>query len=409
MSEEEKTSTPSKPSVAPNSPRAESPTTARPLDFDDEPQDTGATATNTAANPQTATETPPAAPPKPPRPLSPREQSENTLKEAFPSVDASVIKAILTASNWNVERAFNALLGMTDPTAQEDMVPPPKPPRPSQQPTSTTQRQLESDEMYARQLAEHYNSGQRRAPAPGWENDPRYRRPRGSEDSEEREYNFFEDDLPVIRENLRKGFLETQTKVNSWMTNLKKRIDGEEVEEEPQSSQQYEQQHSSYGRPRRSSEMGRRSGDRERYDADPQVLGDDFSALELRDSEAPPPRPPRPNIKTGSSPSPDRRKVSFQEGPPTEIDNLYDASASTKRPPSTGGKPSKWQPLANVEPSPVAENDPFSLGDSDDEKEKESKSKEQTTTGEHEQIKTATEEAMSGEMGSKDDKEDASK
>ena len=104
-------STPSKPSVAPNSPRAESPTTARPLDFDDEPQDTGATATNTAANPQTATETPPAAPPKPPRPLSPREQSENTLKEAFPSVDASVIKAILTASNWNVERAFNALLG----------------------------------------------------------------------------------------------------------------------------------------------------------------------------------------------------------------------------------------------------------------------------------------------------------
>ena len=195
---------------------------------------------------------------------------------------------------------------MTDPTAQEDMVPPPKPPRPSQQPTSTTQRQLESDEMYARQLAEHYNAGQRRAPAPGWENDPRYRRPRGSEDSEEREYNFFEgrflkviillfalsawadlssDDLPVIRENLRKGFLETQTKVNSWMTNLKKRIDGEEVEEEPQSSQQYEQQHSSYGRPRRSGEMGRRSGDRERYDADPQVLGDDFSALELRDSE----------------------------------------------------------------------------------------------------------------------------
>lgn len=40
-----------------------------------------------------------------------------------------------------------------------------------------------------------------------------------------------------------------------------------------------------YGRPRRSGDMGRRSGDRERYDADPQVLGDDFSALELRDGE----------------------------------------------------------------------------------------------------------------------------
>ncbi|CAI7587461.1 unnamed protein product [Penicillium pancosmium] len=305
---------------------------------------------------------------------------------------------------------------MTDPTAQEDMVPPPKPPRPSQQPTSTTQRQMESDEMYARQLAEHYNAGQgqRRAPAPGWENDPRYRQPRGSEDSDDKEYSFFDDDLPVIRENLRKGFLETQTKVNSWVTNLKKRIDGEDLDEEqPQSSQEYEQQHSSYGRPRRSGDMSRRSGDRERYDADPQVLGDDFSALELRDSEAPPPRPPRPNIKTGSSPSPDRRKVSFQDGPPTEIDNLYDASSTSKRPISTGGKPSKWQPLANVEPSPVAENDPFSLGDSDDEKEKEkdAKSKEQPAAGESEQIKKATEEAMSGEMGSKDDKktEDSSK
>jgi hypothetical protein len=109
-------STPSKPSaVAPNSPRAESPTTARPLDFDDEPQDqnaqSGAAATAQQSAQQTATETPPAAPPKPPRPLGPREQSENTLKEAFPSVEPGVIKAILIASNWNVERAFNALLG----------------------------------------------------------------------------------------------------------------------------------------------------------------------------------------------------------------------------------------------------------------------------------------------------------
>lgn len=105
-------STPSKPAAATaNSPRAESPTTARPLDFDDEPQDSNAASGNTAPAQQTATETPPAAPPKPPRPMSPREQSENTLKEAFPSIDATVVKAVLNASNWNVERAFNALLG----------------------------------------------------------------------------------------------------------------------------------------------------------------------------------------------------------------------------------------------------------------------------------------------------------
>lgn len=105
-------STPTKPSAATSSsPRAESPTTARPLDFDDEPQDPNAASGTSAPAQQTDTETPPAAPPKPPRPLSPREQSENTLKEAFPSIDATVVKAVLNASNWNVERAFNALLG----------------------------------------------------------------------------------------------------------------------------------------------------------------------------------------------------------------------------------------------------------------------------------------------------------
>lgn len=49
-------------------------------------------------------------------------------------------------------------------------------------------------------------------------------------------------------------------------------------------------------------------------------------------------------------------------------------SASPKLPPKDGtapagvAKPSKWQPLTSVEPSPIAENDPFSLGDSEDEK-----------------------------------------
>lgn len=59
-------------------------------------------------NPTTEDEAPP---PKPPRPLSPRQQAENTLKEAFPSIDAAVVKAVLTASGGRVEPAFNALLG----------------------------------------------------------------------------------------------------------------------------------------------------------------------------------------------------------------------------------------------------------------------------------------------------------
>lgn len=92
----------------PNSPRAESPTTARPMDFDDEPQESGIITSSPAAPQPAVTE---AAPPKPPRPLNPKEQSENTLKEAFPTIEPGVVKAVLTASNWNVERAFNALLG----------------------------------------------------------------------------------------------------------------------------------------------------------------------------------------------------------------------------------------------------------------------------------------------------------
>ncbi|KAL3480119.1 hypothetical protein BJX99DRAFT_244545 [Aspergillus californicus] len=386
MSEADKTT--SKPPAGPLSPRPESPTTARPMDFDDEFQETGVTSAPSGPAQQTTAE---AAPQKPPRPLTPQQQAENTLKEAFPSIEASVIKAVLTASAFDVERAFHALL---DPSAQDEYAPP-KPPRPT-----AAQRQLEADELYARQLAEHYN---RRAQPPREGQEAYNRQRRGSAQSDEKEYNFFDDDLPVIRENIRKGFLDTQTKVSSWVQNLKKRIDGEEEEEEDtHATRSYGEE--SYGRPRRSGDLGRRSGDRERYDADPQVLSDDFSALEMRDSEAPPQRPPRPLANSGlyktSSPSPDRRKVSFQEGPPIEINNLYDASEPPRRPSPAGGKQSKWQPLSTVEPSPIGENDPFSLGDSDDEKD--NKAKEQTTIEESDRTKKATVETVPEEIGSKD-------
>ena len=48
---------------------------------------------------------------------------------------------------------------MSDPDAQQDPVPPPQPPRPAQQFRGPGgQSQLEADEQYARQLAEHYNN-----------------------------------------------------------------------------------------------------------------------------------------------------------------------------------------------------------------------------------------------------------
>lgn len=74
---------------------------------------------------------------------------------------------------------------MTDPSAAEQDAPPPKPPRPT-----AAQRQLEADEMYARQLAEHYNRPTRQ---PRWDNEyPQQRPRRGSDGSEEKEYSFFD-------------------------------------------------------------------------------------------------------------------------------------------------------------------------------------------------------------------------
>lgn len=114
---------------------------------------------------------------------------------------------------------------------------------------------------------------------------------------------------------------------------------------------------------------------------------------------APPPRPPRPlaNVKPANvSHSQERRKVSFQDGPPEEIDNLYDASRPAKSTPSAGGggKASKWQPLSTTDHSSVGENDPFSLGDSEDERDNNSKPKD------GDQLKVLTAEAMESDIGS---------
>jgi hypothetical protein len=62
-----------------------------------------------------ATEIPP---PKPPRPMSPQQQAENTLIEAFPGIDSKVVKAVLVASGGKVEPAFNALLSTLKPQRQ---------------------------------------------------------------------------------------------------------------------------------------------------------------------------------------------------------------------------------------------------------------------------------------------------
>src|SRR4051812_2950557 len=66
------------------------------------------------------------------------------------------------------------------------------------------------------------------------------------------------------------------------------------------------------------------------------------------------------------------------------------------------GKQSKWQPLSTVDPSPIGEgeNDPFSLGDSEDEKEtKDRVGGKEVNLDDAERLKKAAAEAMADNIG----------
>ncbi|KAI2631696.1 hypothetical protein GGS21DRAFT_157171 [Xylaria nigripes] len=366
---------------------------------------------NSATTPPTYTamSTEDVPPAQPPRPLTTQQKNQQILKEAFPSIDISVIKAVLTASGGQIDPAFNALLGMSDPDAIQndppvDPTPPPKPPRPT---NPTTLSQMEADELYARQLAEHYDNvgayearTMNRSPGGQIRRQGTGLRPNEAYD---REHSFVDDELPVITENIRKGFIETQTKVNSWFTNLKKKIDGEYDSDEDETQPSKHRHHGAFGR--RSGESSRQSADYHRYDADPQVLSDDFTRMRLN----PDGRPVQPQqfsntslhkpSASSTSNKPEGRKVAFRDT--VEDISLYEASPrfppkdSAAGPPS--GKQSKWQPLSAVEPHPIAENDPFSLGDSEDEKDVKSGNKE-IKVEDSERLKQATADAIADSL-----------
>ncbi|KAI5928302.1 hypothetical protein F4810DRAFT_188257 [Camillea tinctor] len=412
------------------------------MDDDDVPEsgvagDDGAHGAHSAlastAPPKSTTGTEENPPAKPPRPLTEQQKNELILKEAFPTIELPVIKAVLAASGGRIDPAFNALLGMSDPDAvqnepaHEEPAPPPQPPRPAGPQTPMTQ--VEADELYARQLAEHYNNvgayeARTTNPGQGGPGGPYRRQATGLKPNEmyDNDHSFIDDELPIIKENLRKGFMETQTKVNTWFTNLKKKIDGEYNEDEDE-TQPSKHQHHHLGR--RPGEASRRSADYHRYDADPQVLSDDFAGMRLQPDgsmfghsaknyghninptigPAPVRQTSNPNLyrppPISTSPKPEGRKVAFKEG--VEDIDAYDASPklppknSSSTPPP--GKQSKWQPLSTVEPSPIAENDPFSLGDSEDEKDTKEKADHKDIKAEDsERLKQATADAMADSL-----------
>lgn len=76
---------------------------------------------------------------------------------------------------------------MSDPNFKSEEAPPPQPPRP--QPRS----QLEQDEMYARQLAEHFESqGGQQGQGGYGSRQPRPYARSNNQNKDEREYSFFD-------------------------------------------------------------------------------------------------------------------------------------------------------------------------------------------------------------------------
>ncbi|KAK9447225.1 uncharacterized protein V1518DRAFT_421680 [Limtongia smithiae] len=348
------------------------------------------------------------APHLPPRTLSPFEQAEQTLREAFPNIDAAVVKAVLIASGAKLDPAFNALLSMSDPTAAAPELPArPATAATTKQPSigeaeERRQQQLLDDEAYARRLAAEINEvpgTRRRATAqqhrrPGVR--PKQRPPRSNVDDgsnyyDEDEYDddstdwsFFDDDLPIIKENLTRGFHETRARVNEWVANFKKKIDGEDEDEDyitgnsRTTASALPRRGGAPALPRRpnTSSADIHIGRQQSYDNDPTELDGNFAHLNLVDnSTVPPPMPSRPLANTDlytlrkSRPSALRASAIINDD-----DDLYApstispvrATASPNRATTTSPRAAgKWEPLTTVEPTPE-DKDPFFIGDSDD-------------------------------------------
>lgn len=320
---------------------------------------------------------------------------------------------------------------MSDPSFQDNSTRSPARP-------TVNQQQLHADELYARQLAEHYSASDQNRGVSGIRGEaqpyPSLRtqhnnlsaRPGQQPSNDDRDYSFFDDELPVIQQNLKQGFLQTQTRVNKWISDFRKRIDGDEPVDASSSDPLYADQarpsqpaRHNFGASQASQLRGiqrlsqqqqgnaaagamsagastRRNRSADRYDADPKELGDNLDELYLDDDagvsaeSTPPPKPPRPHTNPDLFRSSTTGVHAPQSGPVDEVDAMVRTPADRRKSGSllgtaaaaaaaspvagSGGKSKKWQPLTSVAPAPRAnegddedEADPFSLGDDDDE------------------------------------------
>jgi len=166
--------------------------------------------------------------------------------------------------------------------------------------------------------------------------------------------NVGSDDLPIIKDNIKKGW-------SAFLGKVKSKLDGEPEQPPPQ--------------PPRPGEHGYHQ-QRSRYDADPRVLGDDFSHLSVQDQSAANAarqshRPlANPNLfKSARFSNSDTNSIPPAMPPRPEKQGTPTPAVPPQSQTQTAGGPlpsKKWEPLR-----PAEDRDPFAVGDSDDEEGKE--------------------------------------
>lgn len=187
---------------------------------------------------------------------------------------------------------------------------------------------------------------------------------RRQEQGQEKEHSFIDgnpikqstlivDDLPIIRDNIKKGW-------STFLGKVKSKLEGEPDPPMP---------------PSRPVEYGYSRQQTARYDADPRVLGDDFSHLNIQDpnrrsSQGQSNRPlANPNLFKTTRFSTGEASENTAPPPKPPRPESQSVSALSSQPPSQsvgGPSPSKkWEPLR-----PAEDRDPFAVGDSDDEESK---------------------------------------
>ncbi|KAG4303447.1 hypothetical protein PCANB_000289 [Pneumocystis canis] len=143
-----------------------------------------------------------------------QETTINVLKDAFPGIDEKIINAILIASQGSIGPAFEALLSITDSNYQLE---------PLKQ--NTINNTKISDNMRDYQIQNDYNYACHLSYMMEQQSNVMNTRP--SQYNNKKEHSFINDELPIIRENLKHSFDDAKVKVSNFFSNIKKRINND--------------------------------------------------------------------------------------------------------------------------------------------------------------------------------------